>query len=270
MKKILLSLFLSLALLVPCALAEASDGVTEAYLKKLDAAPGNSLDEARPMLDELLAFDGTLPDEAVSGFMDFLGRIANSLCDEFWDDEAFADGLGESDLVSTRFGEGGIGYGVNYGAARAAFGDRLSEAYERYLELTETYFSGYLVDDMALMTSWDGLAQFIIDWSVFRISYPRFIEIDAVDSDIEFGVYLYAGCFNLDNTPVIYNNALSEDVRASYERFLDNPASADVLYYDDIATLYDLWKGGNFKYTKAVQNFIADLEVKLYGIEGEG
>ena len=217
------SFFLSLILLAPCALsavpalAEATDAAIAAYLQGLNAAPGRSLDEARSMLEALLAFEGTLPDEAVSGFMTFLARIADSLCDEYWDDEAFADTLGDNDLVSTRHGEGGIGYGTNFGAARAAFGDRLSEAYELYLELAETYFSSYMVDDMALLISWDGLARFIIDWSAFRISYPRFIEIGAVDSDIEFGVYLYAGCFNLDNTPVIYKNALSEDVRVSYE-----------------------------------------------------
>jgi hypothetical protein len=271
MKKAILSVFLSLVLLVPCAFAEASDADIAAYLQKLSAAPGRSLDEARSMLDALLAFEGTLPDEAVSGFMAFLGRIVDSLCDEYWDDETFADTLGENDLVSTRGGEGGIGYGFNYGAARAAFGDRLSEAYERYLELMEIHFSDYMVDDMALRTSWDGLAQFIIDWSVFRISYPRFIEVESVDNDIKFGVYLYTGCFNLDNTPVIYRNALSEEVRASYESFLSNPASADViLYYDDIAALYKVWKDNGFKYTKAVQKFIKDFEIKLYGTEGEG
>jgi len=270
------SLFLSLILLVTCALAavpalaEASDAAVAAYLQELNAAPGKSLDEARFMLDALLAFEGTLPDEAVSGFMTFLARIVDALCDEYWDDEAFADALGDNDLVSTRHGEGGIGYGTNFGAARAAFGGRLSEAYEMYLELAEKHFASYMVDDMALLTSWDGLAQFIIDWSAFRISYPRFIEIGAVDSDIEFGVYLYAGCFNLDNTPVIYNNALSEDVRASYEWFLNAPGSGDVLYYDDIAELYEVWKANGFKYTKAVQKCIKDIEIKLYGMEGEG
>jgi hypothetical protein len=270
MKKAILSLFLSLVLLTLCAFAGASDAVTDAYLRKLSAAPGRSLDEVQPMLDALLDFEGMLPDEAVSGFLEFLGRIVGSLCDDHWNDEAFAGALGDDGLISTRHGESGIGYSTNYGAMRAALNNRLSEAYGRYLELTETYFSYYLVDDMAMMISWDDLAQYIIDWSVFKISYPRFLDIETVDSDIRLGVILYAGCFILDNTPVIYKNALSKDVRASYESFLSDPASGDALYYDDIAALYKVWKDNGFKYTKAVQNYINDLEVKLFGAEGEG
>jgi predicted secreted protein len=187
------------------------------------------------------------------------------LIDEYWDDDAFAENLGDNDLISPRYGEGGIGYGANYGSVRAAVGGRLSEAYDRYLELCETYFSGYMVDDMALMISWDDLAQFLIDWSVFRISYPRFIEIDTVDSVIRFGLYLYAGCYNLDNTPVIeYDNTLSPEVKASYEKFLSNPASGDVLYCDDIERLYEVWTVNNFEYTQDVQDFIEELEAKLY------
>ena len=277
MKRAVVSLFLSIILLASCAVAAApafariSDHATAAgYIEEMAAATGTSLDDARSLLDALLAYEGTIPDEVVSGFMDFLDRVVVSICDEYWDDEAFADTLGDDDLVSTRGGEGGIGYGVNYGAVRAAFGDKLSDAYDWYLELMEKHFSSYLVDDMALRPSWDGLAQFIIDWTDFRLCFPRFVELDAVDSDIEFGVYLYTGCFNLDNTPVIYKNALSEEVKASYEWFLSAPGSSEVLYYDDIAALYKVWKDNGFKYTKAVQKFIKDFEVKLYGTEGEG
>jgi len=271
MKKTLLPLLLSLVLAAFCGLnampvcAESSDAFAAAYAEKLDAAPGTSLDEAQTLLGELLSCDGTLPDAAISGYMDFLYRISASLLDDYWDDDAFAENLGDNSLISPRYGEGGIGYGANYGAVRAALGDRLSEAYGRFFELSETYFSGYLVDDMALMISWDGLAQFLIDWSVFRISYPRFIEIDSVDGDIRFGLYLYAGCFNLDNTPVIYyDDTLSPNVKASYEKFLNDPASGDVLYYGDIEELYEVWKANSFMYTQDVQDFIAELEAKLY------
>ena len=227
--------------------------------------PTKLLAEAQHLLDELLSCDGTLPDAAVSEFMDALAGISDSLCDDYWDDDAFVEKLGDDSLISPRYGEGGVGYGVNYGAVRAALGGRLSEAYDRYFELSETYFSAYLVDDMALMLSWDDLAQLLIDLSVFRISYPRFIEIDSVDDDIRFGLYLYAGCFNLDNTPVIdYDNTLSPEVTASYEKFLSNPASGDVLYYDDIERLYEVWKAREFTYTQDVQDFIEELEAKLY------
>ena len=269
MKKTFLLMLLALA--VYCVLsampvsAESPDAFAASYLEKLNAAPGESLDEAQALLDALLSYDGTLPDAAVSDYMDFLYRISNSLCDDHWEDAAFAENLGDSHLISPRYGEGGIGYGANYGAVHAALGDRLSEAYDRYFEIRETYFSGYLVDDMALMISWDDLAQFLVDWSVFRISYPRFVEIDSVDGDLRFAMYLYAGCFNLDNTPVIDDDdALSPEVKASYEKFLNDPASGDVLYRDDIENLYELWRVNSFTFTQDVQDFIEELEAKLY------
>lgn len=274
MKKTFVALLLFLLFVAFYALtaipsfAESTDAFTVSYDKKLNAATGKSPDEARTLLDELLSCDGTIPDAAVSGYMNFLGKILSSLSDNYWDDEEYAESLRNNDPISPRYGEGGIGYGANYGAIHTALGGRLSEAYDRYFEIMETYLTGYLVDDMALMISWDDLAQYLVDLSVFRICYPRFIEIDSLDDDLRFGFYLYAGCFNLDNTPVVdYDNTLSPDVKASYEKFLNDPASGDVLFYKNIEMLYQVWKDNNFVYTLDVQNYIAELEAKLYGAE---
>ena len=270
MKRKFLILLLCITICISASVTALADAAvygsdfTAAYSIKLNTAPGTSLDEAQAFLDELLAFDGTLPDAAVSAYFGFIARISDALWDDHYDDDAFAESLGVDSIISPRYGEGGIGYALNYGATRAALTGRLSDAFEDYLTIMAKYFVGYIVDDMALMLTWDELAQLLVELSVFRISYPRFDLIATVDSDIEFCVLLYAGCYNLDNTPVIYyDDTLNAEVKASYEKFLSDPASGDVLYYDDIALLYDIWKANDFKCNDAVRAAISALENKL-------
>ena len=235
------------------------------FVSEPNEASYKSLEDIQALLNDLLASSGTLTDEAVSDFIAFVAEAGYYLFDDHWNDHVFAEGLGEDSLISPRFSESGIGYDVHYSALRARLQGRLSEAYDRYLTLCEKYFSAYIVDDLALMMTWEDMAHFLIDWSVFRTSYPRFLKAEIVDDDIRFGLFLYAGCFDLVNTPVIDENRLSPDVKASYEMFLSHPSSGDCLYYDDIAHLYDMWKTNDFMYTEQVQAAIKALEIMLYG-----
>jgi hypothetical protein len=216
-------------------------------------------------LSAMISRNGILPDSEVKEFLDFIGEVSDYLNNDYWVDLNNYEDLPEHRLISFRFGEGGIGYGLNYTAIRTALYGRLSEAYTVFLELREQYNSQYLIDDMALRMSWDEWAQMIIDWSSFQRNYPDFVE----NISVTFYVWIYVGCFNLDNTPVIWHitleqSILEQSVKASYERFLSNPESKIVAYYDDIEALYKIWEASNFEYTQSVRDFIDALEAKLY------
>ncbi|MCL2146345.1 MAG: zinc-ribbon domain-containing protein [Synergistaceae bacterium] len=244
---------------------ENSGEFEAAYIKMIENAPGETVEETEVFMADLLTYRGILPDSAVSSFISLVNRVADHLSEVYWNDDAFYEKLRGNSFISARLGEGGIGYGVNYTAINVALTGRLSPAYNRYLGMTEQYLSNYLVDDMALMISWDDLAQWIVDLSSLMEDFPDFIENEAVNGDLRFALYLFAGCFNLDNTPVIdYNDQLSPEVKASYEKFLANPESKACGYYDDIETLYNLWDSNNFRVSKDVSDFIKELEERLY------
>lgn len=214
--------------------------------------------------------DGRLLDADVQKFMKFVDQVCDYLCNEYWDDATVYGILQEDSLISVREGESGIGYGPNYAAIHTVLNGKLSKAYDTYLRHMTEYLSRYLIDDMALMLSWDQLAQLLVDWSVFLKDYPDFIAVDSVNSNLRYGLYLYAGCFNLDNTPVIAYDAaleiemLEESVKASYEKFLSNPANEVCVYYADIEALYKTWERNNFEYTQEVKDFIDGLDAKLH------
>jgi len=257
-----------LASLTPAAGAGDPDAFVAAYQKKISQAKGVAADETVALLADLLSYDGILPDEAVYSYLDFVKDVCIYLEDEHWSDPGVYESLREDSIISVREGEGGVGYWLNYIAIRAALGGKLSAAYDTFLALMGQYLSGYLIDDMALMISWDELAQFLVDWSVFQQNYPDFVEIESVASDLRFGLYLYAGCFNLDNTPVILHDImLAQEVQESYAKFLGDPKNSACVYYSEIEALFAVWQDNEFVYTQAVKDFIHELDVQLYGEE---
>ena len=266
MKKRIISLAVALLLLAASAHAAGMSSAEADFIDRLSRAEGGSIQEAQEYIDEMTRLEGVLSDETVSNYLEYLWIISDTLTDEYWDDYEFGELLPPEWVVSARFGEGGVSFGPNYAAIYDILGGKLSDAYNQYFSLTAKYLTGYLVDDMALMISWDDLAQWLIDWSAFEAEYPDFVDIDEVWGNLRFGMYLYAGCFNLDNTPMIdfSKNTLTPEVRSSYEKFLADPASESCIYYDEIKALYGLWRDNNFVCSAEVQDHIESIDAFLY------
>jgi len=207
-----------------------------------------------------------LPDETVSIFMEMVGNISNYFSFVHWDDPVIYENIRQGDLVSVRYHEGMIGYGANYIEIHAALSGKLSEAYDTYLAYAGEYFTHYIIDDMALMISWDDLAKYIVDWSVFHQENPDFVASGDVSHSILLGVAVYTGCIQLDNTPVIDNGELVEEVKESYIRFLNNPENRACDYYFDIEALYQVWEDNGFWYALDVEDYIKDLDARLFGV----
>ncbi len=146
----------------------------------------------------------------------------------------------------------------------------LSPALQEYLTLRSNYLkSGAVIDDAGLRMSWDELSDRIVAWESYASKYPDTPEAVDAMSEAEYYFDIYLTCRFLDNTPMFRNDILTDDVKASYERFLTTyPTSS---FYTIISEYYDLLKQNHFKLTTEAVNYLAknnlDISIPTYSDE---
>ena len=218
------------------------------------------LNELQSRTAALLSVDGVLPDAVVQSLSDYIFQSADYLNNSYFNDAACFEKLHDDSFISIRIGEGGIGYGPNYAAMQRVFAGRLSAAYEAYLSIQAIYYAQYIMDDMALVLTWDALGQYLIDWCAFKSTHPGFIDIAAEDISHGFLLRLYTGNIPLDNSRVFdEGNNLNQALKESYEHFLGDPLSRNCDAYGQIEALYQVWQENQFMYTPSVITFIESL-----------
>lgn len=253
-----------------------------AYQEKLKNMRDTSFRDAKTAISDLTEFEGILPDEAVKVYLDFLGEnmgdwfnkemgpnynIENSSyeIEQDYYDKAKASEFNEKYYVYIRYeGEGYFGFTRNYKTIHNALKDKLSDAFDSYLELCSKYYLECAQYDAALVITWDELAEELVAWSIFKKDYPNFIDIERVDWALSYGMFVY--CFGMDNTPTLdgywsdnRETILYDEIRVSYEKFLNNPENKVCIYYEDINKLYNAWKDANFKADKKVEDILEKI-----------
>ena len=119
----------------------------------------------------------------------------------------------------------------------------------------------YLVEDAALSITWDQLSDRIVDWQNYLDKYPDYPGKKEVEGYISFYLDLYLLNFGLDNTPMFINGVLTDEVRMSYERFIEKYHGTK--YHGIVKEYYNLLKKHDFNITEEAKNFLADNGIKF-------
>jgi hypothetical protein len=235
--------------------------------------------QAEVAIAEMLDYQGVLPDDAIAAYLYFLDahleawyvkdltpwyeRFGGDLYD--WQFahycDAIATGFNEKNFVYAR--PGYYKFSINYTTIYNALNGKISAAASSFFQLSAKYSMEALDGDGALAVSWDTLAEIMIDWSVFKKTYPGFSPMELVDNYIRGGLYCYI--FGLDNSSPYWldDYKLKDEVRDSYEKFISDPQNKDFFFYDDIVNLYDAWKSNDFIYCDDVRAFLEEIRDKI-------
>lgn len=145
-----------------------------------------------------------------------------------------------------------------------SIGNTLSDGLREYLQIMVGEMLPYPVfDDLGLLITWNELSDRIIKREKFVEKYPNIIESKDEVKIIGSLMETYVGMDKyLQNTPVFIDDKLSDDVKASYERFISNYSSSK--YYPIIKGYYDVLKKYDFK-----ENEEAKAYLKSKGITEE-
>ncbi len=140
------------------------------------------------------------------------------------------------------------------------FGNNLSTAYHKFLNLSSMEQNEKFAEDGNILISQDSLISRILAWEDFINSYPSFISINQAED--YFSQYFEAFLNGTENTKVFdpLTKKLNENSKKAFEAYTINNSSRKSGQI--VKEYYDLLKSSDFLYTAKVDSFILE---KIYG-----
>jgi len=148
------------------------------------------------------------------------------------------------------------------------FSDTLSIGVKDYLVLRSNDLkTGAVIDDAALCITWDTLSDRVILWEKYAKTYSGSPEAEEAAAMVKYYMKLYLVDIKLDNTPMFQNGILTDDVKASYERFIKTYPDSE--YYPVVASYYSILEKNNFVLTSEAETFLIQNNLKSSKVSSE-
>lgn len=236
------------------------------YVELLNPENLRSIELAEEMYKQYVTDDKITNDNLFRVFRDFYNKVIGCCHDYYW-----RGGMPVSEEILTKSGlrtnhsESGEFFAEDPSYLPANFASTLSEGLQEFLKIRQTEFEQagrtYLVEDAALTITWDQLSDRIVDWQNYLDKYPDYPGKKEVEGYISFYLDLYLLNFGLDNTPMFINGVLTDEVRMSYERFIEKYHGTK--YHGIVKEYYNLLKKHDFIITEEAKSYLADNGIKF-------
>ncbi len=147
------------------------------------------------------------------------------------------------------------------------FANVVSAGLKRYLEILNKEMKQtrtYVIEDMGLSISWNELADRIIAWEQFSKDFSDYPEAKDAKSKKDFCLYIYIASY-LDNTPLFLNGKLTDDTKASYERFVTKYSNSSS--FDLIQGYYQILKENDFVLNQKAIDYLKSNKIDTEQLE---